>query len=300
MTLVIGATGFLGTAVCRQLAQSGRKVRALVRDTADAGKRAALETSGAELVRGDLKDAASLAAACRGIDEIVTTASSTLSRQAGDSIETVDRQGILALIAAAREAGVARFVYISIPPNLRFDSPLSRAKREVERALSASGMAWTVLQANYFMEVWLSPALGFDHADGRARVFGPGDQPLAWVSLHDVAGLAVQALDTGATRNRLLAVGGPENLSPLDVVRTFEQVTGRAFAVEHVPVKLLDEQRRSAPDPLSESFAALMLEYAHGVPMQMDDTLALMPRTLTTVRDYAQAVGGHHERSVPV
>jgi uncharacterized protein YbjT (DUF2867 family) len=206
MTLVIGATGLLGTAVCQQLAQSGRKVRALVRDTADAGKRAALEASGAELVRGDLKDAASLASACRGIDEIVTTASSTLSRQAGDSIETVDRQGVLALIAAAREAGVARVVYTSIPPNLRFESPLSRAKREIERALAESDLAWTVLQANYFMEIWLSPALGFDHTNARARVFGPGDQPLAWVSLHDVAGFAVQALDTAATHHRLVAV----------------------------------------------------------------------------------------------
>jgi uncharacterized protein YbjT (DUF2867 family) len=298
MTLVIGATGLLGTAVCQQLAQSGRKVRALVRDTADAGKRAALEASGAELVRGDLKDAASLASACRGIDEIVTTASSTLSRQAGDSIETVDRQGVLALIAAAREAGVARVVYTSIPPNLRFESPLSRAKREIERALAESDLAWTVLQANYFMEVWLSPALGFDHTNARARVFGPGDQPLAWVSLHDVAGFAVQALDTAATHHRLVAVGGPENLSPLDVIGTFEQVTGRPFAVEHVPVELLNEQRRSAPDPPSESFAALMLEYAHGVPMHVGDTLTLMPRTLTSVRDYAQTASGHPERSV--
>jgi uncharacterized protein YbjT (DUF2867 family) len=300
MTLVIGATGLLGTEVCRRLTESGRQVRALVRETADSGKRAALEEMGAQLVPGDLKEAVGLAAACRGIDQIVTTASSTLSRQAGDSIETVDRRGYLDLITAARDAGVERFVYTSIPLDMRYDSPLCRAKREVERALASSGMSYTVLLANYFMEVWLSPALGFDHAGARARVFGAGDQPLAWVSLHDVAGFAVQALDTSGTRNRLLVVGGPENLSPLDVVRTFEQVTGRAFAVEHVPVELLDEQRRSALDPLSESFAALMLEYGHGVPMQMDDTLALMPRTLTTVRDYAQAVGGHHERSVPV
>jgi uncharacterized protein YbjT (DUF2867 family) len=291
MTLVIGATGLLGTEVCRRLTESGRQVRALVRETADSGKRAALEEMGAQLVPGDLKEAVGLAAACRGIDEIVTTASSTLSRQGGDSIETVDRRGHLDLIAAAREAGVKRFVYISIPPDLRHDSPLSRAKREVERALASSGIAYTVILANYFMEVWLSPALGFDYPNARARVYGRGDEPLAWVSLHDVAGFAVQALDTEALRNRMVPVGGPENVSPLEVVRTFEEVMGRPFAVEHVPADVLEAERRSAADPLSESFAALMLEYAHGVPMDMTGTLAVMPRTLTSVRDYAQTVG---------
>jgi uncharacterized protein YbjT (DUF2867 family) len=291
MTLVIGATGLLGTEVCRRLTESGRQVRALVRETADSGKRAALEEMGAQLVPGDLKEAVGLAAACRGIDQIVTTASSTLSRQAGDSIETVDRRGHLDLIAAAREAGVERFVYISIPPDLRYDSPLSRAKREVERALASSGIAYTVILANYFMEVWLSPAIGFDYPNARARVYGRGDRPLAWVSLHDVANFAVQALDTEALRNRMVPVGGPENVAPLEVVRTFEEVMGRPFAVEHVPADVLEAERRSAADPLSESFAALMLEYAHGVPMDMTETLALMPRTLTSVRDYAQTVG---------
>jgi uncharacterized protein YbjT (DUF2867 family) len=300
MTLVIGATGLLGAEVCRRLAESGRSVRALVRDTADAGKRAAIAETLAQLVPGDLKDPRSLAAACRDIDEIVTTASSTLSRQDGDTIESVDRRGYLDLISAARDAGVRQFVYTSIPPNLRYDSPLSRAKREVEHALVSSGLDYTVLQANYFMEVWLSPALGFDYTNARVRVFGEGDQPLRWVSLHDVAGLAVQALDDEATRNRILPVGGPENLSPFDVIRTFEDVTGRQFAVEHVPADVLEEQRQSATDPLSESFAALMLEYSHGVPMDMTDTLTLMPRTLTSVRDYATTVGGRHERSVTV
>jgi uncharacterized protein YbjT (DUF2867 family) len=300
MALVIGATGLLGTEVCRQLAQSGRAVCALVRETADAGKRAAIEEMGAQLVRGDLKNPGSLAAACRGIDEIVATASSTLSHQAGDSIETVDRRGYLDLIAAAREAGVKRFVYTSIPLDVRYDSPLSRAKREVERALASSGMTFTVLLANIFMEVWLSPALGFDYPNARARVFGRGDKPIAWVSLHDVAGFAVQALDAEATRNRMVPVGGPENLSPLEAVRTFEEVTGRPFAIEHVPADVLEAQRRSATDPLSETFAALMLELAHGFPMNMADTLALMPRTLTSVRDYAETVGGRHERSVTV
>ena len=78
-------------------------MRALTRPTADANKRAALVALGVETVTGDLKDAASLARACDGIEAVISTASATLSRQEGDSIETVDRQGQLALIDAARE-----------------------------------------------------------------------------------------------------------------------------------------------------------------------------------------------------
>ena len=59
MNLVVGATGFLGSEICRQLLAQGQRVRALVRATSDPAKKAALESFGAELVEGDLKDPAS-------------------------------------------------------------------------------------------------------------------------------------------------------------------------------------------------------------------------------------------------
>ncbi len=65
-TLLVGATGLLGPEICQRLTGAGHQVRALVRSTADAQKRAALEALGVELVEGDLKDAASLARACAG------------------------------------------------------------------------------------------------------------------------------------------------------------------------------------------------------------------------------------------
>ena len=292
MNLIVGATGLLGGFIGRRLREQGQPVRALVRPTADPGRLEALRQAGAELAFGDLKDPSSLSAACRSVSAVIATASSTLSRQPGDSIETVDRQGGLALIDAAKAAGVSRFVYTSIPAVMRYESPLTRAKAEVERRLAESGLDYTILAANYFMEVWLSPALGFDYANARVTIYGNGENPLTWVSYRDVGELAVQCLASPGARNRKLLIGGPEHLSPREVVRIFEEVLGRAFAIETIPEPALLAQRKDAPDPLSETFAALMLDYAAGCVMDMAETLQLFPLRLTSVREYARSVTG--------
>src|ERR1041384_755644 len=125
MVLVVGATGFLGMEVCRQLRSAGKPVRGLVRGTSDPAKVDELRRLGVELVRGDLKDAASLPSACAGVQTVISTASSTLSRQEGDSIDSVDRRGQLALIDAARAAGVAHFVFVSFRDNPDVQYPLT-------------------------------------------------------------------------------------------------------------------------------------------------------------------------------
>src|SRR2546422_127605 len=160
MNLVIGATGLLGGEICRQLRQAGKPVRALTRATADPVKVEQLKRSGATLVQGDLKDRASLDAACRGVATVITTASTTFSRQAGDSIQTVDLEGQVRLVDAAKAAGVSRFVYVSYSHQINVDCPLTTAKRSVEAHLQQSGMTFTILAPSVFMEVWLSPALG--------------------------------------------------------------------------------------------------------------------------------------------
>ena len=95
MILVVGATGLLGSAVCRVLSESKMAMTAMVRPTADPAKVIKLEQGGAKLVRGDLKHRASLDAACKGVDAVISTASASFSRQAGDSIQTVDLEGQL-------------------------------------------------------------------------------------------------------------------------------------------------------------------------------------------------------------
>ena len=291
MILVVGATGLLGSEISRRLASAGQAVRGIVRATSSRDRVQALQSVGVETVIADLKDPQSLARACEGVSAVIATASSTISRQEGDSIETVDRCGYLNLVDWAKCAGVERFIYISIPLHQAVEFPLAAIKRKVERAVVESGICYTLLRANYFMEIWLSPMLGFDYTRGRATIYGNGEGPSAWVSYRDVAGFAVDALGNEAARNRAIEVGGPENLSPHQVVRAFEQESGHAFELSHIPEKVLRDRYADAADPLAKSLAGLRLGYAHGNPMDMGETLGIMPRRLTLVREYAAAVG---------
>jgi NADH dehydrogenase len=288
-TLLVGATGLLGRDICERLMEAGQQVRALVRPSADAGRRAALDTLGVELVEGDLKDGASLARACAGVQAVISTASSTLSRQEGDSIESVDHRGQLALVEAARQAGVDRFVFVSFRENPHIQFPLAAAKRAVEQALKTSGMAYTIIQASYFMEVWLTPALGFNVAEGRARLYGDGDQPISWISYRDVARAAADAVVEGVGREMVVELGGPEALSPREVVRMFEAAGAGEIVTESVPVNALRRQLETATDPLEQSFAGLMLQYAAGDSIDPATSSRLFPSRKTSVRDFITA-----------
>jgi NADH dehydrogenase len=288
-TLVVGATGLVGAEVCRRLSEAGQSVRALIRRTSDAGKRAELIRLGVELVEGDLKDAASLAQACAGVQAVVSTASSTLARQAGDSIETVDQQGQLALVNAARQAGVEHFVFVSFRDNPSIHYPLTAAKRVVEDAVKTSGMAYTILQASYFMEIWLSPALGFDVGNGKVRLYGEGNQSISWISYRDVARAAAAAVIEPAARNMIIELGGPQALSPREVVRMFEAAGAGEVATETVPESALESQLNAATDSLQKSFAGLMLQYARGDAIDNSTASRLFPFQMTSVRDYIAA-----------
>ena len=289
-TLRVGATGLLGSEIARRLTNQGRSVRALVRTTADPAKIETLKKLGCALVYGDLRDRASLDAACRSVEEVVTTASTTFSRQPGDSIETTDQAGQLNLVAAAKAARVRHFIYTSYSGQLDpgpTPCVLTVAKRTVEKALKESGMTYTILRPSCFMEIWLSPAVGFDYPNAKATIYGAGANKLSWISLYDVAEFAVESLDNPAARNAILELGGPEALSPLEAVKIFETVTGHPFTVNFVPVETLEVQKDSATDSLSEAFAALMLSYANGDVIDMRATLKEFPLALTTVKEFA-------------
>ncbi len=294
MDLVVGATGVLGAEIAQRLAAAGRPLAALVRPTSDAAKLEKLKTTGITLVHGDLKEQPTLDACCQGISTVISTASATFSRQPGDSITTVDHQGQLNLIEAARVAGVRRFIFVSFPP-VPEDFALQRAKRAVEQKLKDSGLAYTVLQPTFFTEIWLSPAVGFDFTNTRARIYGSGTNKISWISYLDVAAFAVASVENPAAQNAVIKLGGPDALSPLEVVKIFEEVGGRQFAVEHVPEEALRTQKTHATDALEEAFAGLMLYYANGEVVDIREANRIFPSVvvkLASVRQYAKRVLG--------
>ena len=74
------------------------------------------------------------------------------------------------------------------------------------------------------------------------------------------------------------------------MITIFEEQGGTKFQVTHVPEEALMAQKNSANDPLSESFAALMLCYAKGNEIDMKNVLTICNIQLTSVKDYAKSV----------
>ena len=291
MILVVGSTGFLGSEICRRLTASGKSVRGLVRSSSDPDKVARLQAMGVETVLGDLRDPASLAPACQDVDAVITTATTTTSMQPGDSISVTDQQGQLDLVQAACQAGVRKFVYVSVPQQME-PCPLTTAKRTVEQAVISSGLEYTILCPCVFPEIWLSPALGFDYPNAKATIYGDGHAKIGYISLEDVAEYAVQSLDNPAARNVLFELGHPQMHSLLEVVRLFEQASGKAFELHFVPASALEAQRDAATDPLQFTFAAMMHYMALGVHVNTSLAEKVFPDIkLKSIPEYAsQAV----------
>jgi uncharacterized protein YbjT (DUF2867 family) len=297
MILVAGATGAVGSEICKRLIARGQVVRALVRRTSNPTRLAELKQCRAELAYGDLRDRASLDAACGDVATVVTTATTTVSRQPRDSIEATDRDGQLNLVAAAKAAGVRHFVYVSYSndvDNTPSPCPLTEAKRAVERAVRESGMAYTILRPSYFTEFWLGPGVGFDYANAKATIYGSGHGKVSYISSGDVVEFAVQSVDNPVARNAVIELGGPEPLSQLEAVAIFEEVSGKQFQLQFVPAETLEAQQAGATDSLSRSFAALMCSLVVGNTLNMSDTLRQFPINLKSVRDYAKSVVSHN------
>lgn len=287
--LVVGATGFLGMEICRQLAATNKNVSGLVRKTADQGKANSLKQLGVQLIEGDLKNSASIKKALQGITTIISTASSTFSRQDGDSIQSVDNDGQSNLIDEAVAAGVSHFIFVSFCFNPD-GFPLQAAKERAERKLDASGMSYSIIKPSFFIEAWLSPAIGFDFPNAKATIYGEGKNKISWISIPDVAAFTVAAVDNPAAKNKTLIVGGPDALSPLEVVALFEKTGSKKFELQHVPVEALQAQKKTATDDMGKSFASLMLIYAAGQEINMKEILKTFPVKLTSVREYANRV----------
>ncbi len=287
--LVVGATGYLGMEICRQLTAANKNVAGLVRNTSSQERVNALKQWGVQLIEGDLKDRSSIKKALQGVTTVISTASSTMSKQNGDSIQTVDNDGQANLVDEAMAAGVSQYIYISIP-SMGGDFPLEHAKRKVEKKIMSSSMTYTILQPTFFTEAWLSPAIGFDFPNAKATIYGEGKNKISWISIQDVAAFAVASVDNAVAKNKTIELGGPDALSPLEVVSLFEKASGKKFELQHVPEAALQGQKSAAPDDLSKTFASLMLVYAGGQEIPMAHTLKAFPIKLNSVSEYAKRV----------
>lgn len=231
MILVVGATGNLGGAVTRVLLAQDKPVRILARPQSNYQP---LMEAGAQVVMGDLKDRESLEAACEGVETIITTANAGF-RGGEDTPETVDLLGNRNLIDAAKAAGVKQFIFVStIAADTNSPVPIAQAKGKTEAYLRASGVPYTIIASNAFMEMSLVMFVGTPAMIGQSvTIVGEGYRKHSFVSVQDVVAFIVAAIGNPAAIDQRLLLGGPEAMSFRDVVATYERVLGREIVVKN-------------------------------------------------------------------
>jgi uncharacterized protein YbjT (DUF2867 family) len=280
MKLVVGATGALGGLIARRLLESDKDVRVLVRPGSAFQP---LADSGAQLVFGDLKDRASLDLAVAGVDVVITTANS-VSRGGADTVESVDQAGNANLVDAARAAGVRQFIFTSsLGSSSDSPVPFIKAKGRTEALLRASGMPFTILAPNLYMEIWIGAIVGLALAEKRAvTLVGEGRRKHSFVSMQDVATFAVAAIGHPAAHNQYLPIGGPQAVSWREVVATCERVLQRAIPIECIAP---GEAVPGLPPIASGLMAALD---TYDSPLDMADTARTFGVELTSLEHYVR------------
>ncbi|WP_411092986.1 SDR family oxidoreductase [Streptomyces sp. 049-1] len=208
--LVTGGTGTLGRLVTERLRTDGHEVRVLSRHSPPHAV--------------DLRESGGgLDAALGGVETVVHCATSPRGG---------DERAASNLLAAARRAGVAHLVYISIVGVDRVPYGYYRSKLAVERMVEESGLGWTVLRATQFHDLVVQVLQALAKAPVLPLPAGIRDQPVEVAEVAD----RLAALAAGAPAGRVADMGGPEVRTFESLARAYLRATGRRRAVVKVPL----------------------------------------------------------------
>jgi NADH dehydrogenase len=235
MILVAGGTGHLGTELIPNLVNRGIPVRVLTRDPDRARQRLG---ESPQFARGDVRKPETLREALEGVDTVVSAI--TGFGPTGPGPKAVDYEGNLNLITTAQAARVKRFVLVSMHgAAANHPMELARMKFRAEDAVRATPLDWVIVRPNAFMELWAEIVGEPIVKQGKATVFGRGDNPINFNSAKDVARFVELALFDSRLSRTVLDIGGPDNLTFNQLVSQIERAAARKSAVSHIPLPMM-------------------------------------------------------------
>ena len=227
MILLTGVTGKTGGAAADVLIKQGVPLRALVRDAA---KAANFEAAGVELVVGDAADKATVLKALDGVDRAFLTLPNS-ERQLGMEKQFVD---------CAVEAGVRHMVKLSSMEAIpEAESPIPSAHWQSEEYIRASGLAWTMLKPNFFMQNFLASG---ESIQQQKKFFLPmGDGKTVMIDCRDIGAATAEVLTGDGHEMQSYEITGPEMLSFHDVADRFSEVLGEKIEYVDMPAEAFRE-----------------------------------------------------------
>lgn len=243
MILVAGGTGFVGSAVARELLRRGHRLAVMSRDRV---KVMSLFGADVEARPADVRDATALDEVMAGVETVVGAVQFPTSpievRRRGWTFAEVDVQGTRNLLAAAKSAGVRRFVYVSGAGAAEdADKHWFRAKWDAETAVRESGLEWVIVRPTWVYgprDNSLNRLLAFGRFLPFIPLFGDGRQAMQPVFIDDVARVLADCVEKPETTGRLFELGGPEVMSMNQVLRAALAAQGRRRLILHAPLPL--------------------------------------------------------------
>src|SRR5688572_4477387 len=239
-----GAGGTVGSEVVRQLQAAGAPFRAAYHS--DEKARAARQ-KGIEAAVIDYAQPQTLRSAFAGCDKLFLL---------GPSDDDQTRLELNA-VAAATAAGVKHIVKLSVWGAAEESFSFARVHRPVEQAIEASGLAWTFVRPNSFMQNAVN-YMGDTIRSQNAFYSSAGDARISHIDVRDIAAVVVKALTEPGHEGKAYTLSGPEALSYDDVARELSRALGRD--IRHVTLPPDDLKGAMLAEGMSEGAADMLLD----------------------------------------
>jgi NADH dehydrogenase len=222
------------------LRADGRDVRALVRDPARAD---GLVQQGVELAAGDVTDPASLRAALAGADTVVHLVAIRQGRP--EQFRRVMIDGTSNLLAAAKDAGVQRFILMSAlgtTAETKDLVPYYGSKWRMEQDVQGSGIPYVIFRPSFIFgtDGGILPTFAtIAKVAPVTPITGSGGQRIQPIWVDDVGAYFSKAVDLEAATNRTFELGGPDAVTWNEFWERLKRARGSRRPSLHVPIGLL-------------------------------------------------------------